>query len=190
MNWKTKIIFGSLLCITTLLAVGFVWIYLLNAYSLSDPLLADITSPIGSKNHILFLEEGFQDRGITIFVKTSKINRGKTKRVAVLDWDSLYFFKELRWSNDGQVAVFFIQLINESCPEIMGFSINFSTGKIITPPWQNKYATTKKTEAEWKKYETQIIEIVRQHGGLQKDALTQEDLNNLYQKISFWQIPK
>ena len=187
---KTKIIIGIFLAVIGVLAVGFVVFCIITIQGLSSPVLAVLTSPVASQNEVWLLEDGFVDRGISLFIKSPSLNNGKPKRITSLDWDGLYCFKKVQWSQDGDLAVFSLLLAEGDWPEVTAFAFDFSTGTAVLPSWQGKNTTSKKSAEEWKKHELTIAELAKTHKGLTSKGLAGEDFRKKSQKLWFWQMPK
>jgi hypothetical protein len=186
---KAKVILGIVLTVLGIIAVGYVALYLTLAQAFSNPMLAVVPSPKVPEDEVWLLEWGFQDRGISLFVKSPLLNGGKPKRITPLDWDGLYSFKQLRFSDDGRLAVFSLRLAGGDRPEIAAFAFDFSTGKAILPPWQGENTTSRKTPEEWKHSRERVAALAAAHGGLTDHGLAREDFMNCSRKIWFWQVP-
>jgi hypothetical protein len=156
----------------------------------SSPVLAIVPSSADPENEIWLLEEGFVDRGIYLLVKSPSVNAGKPKRITSLDWDGLYSFTQLSWSQDGQLAVFWIRLAGGDWPEVMAFGYDFSTGNAILPSWQGRSTTSQKTIEEWKQHAESITALVENHGGMMSHGLARENFREQSKALWFWQVPK
>jgi len=190
MKKRTKVILGIIAGIVGILAVGYVALCLTAMQGFSSPVLATVPSPADPKSEVWLLEEGYVDRGISLFVKTPAINAGKPKRITSLDWDGLYSFKELSWSQDGQLAVFSIRLAGGDWPEVTAFGYDFSTGEAILPSWQGRNTTSRKTIEEWRQHAETITAVAEKHGGLMSHGLARENFREQSKELWFWQVPK
>ena len=190
MKRKTKIILGVVASIVSVLAVGYVALCLIAMQGFSSPVLAVLSSPTSPTDQVWLLEEGFQDRGITLLVKSPSVNGGQTMGITSLDWDGLYSFEEVRWSGDGRLAVFSLRLAGTDGPEVMAFAFDFSTGKSILPAWQGKNTTSHKTVDEWKAHQDELESIAQTHGGLTDKGLAREEFRARSRNIWVWQVPK
>jgi hypothetical protein len=190
MEKKIKTILIVLAVTVAALGVGYGALRLTAIQSRSNPSLAKIKSLASAEYEVWFLEEGPGDRGITLFVKSPSMDGGRPRRVTELDWSKLYAFEELRWSDDGQLAVFFLSIAGGDPSGVVGFAFDFSSNQIYVPPWQSRVATERKTLAEWKEYEKTIMAVAKTHGGLVNYGVSREDIKSCQHKIYFWQIPK
>ncbi len=189
MKKKAKVILGIVFAVLGILAVAYVALYLAMAQMFSSPVLAVVPSPKVPEDEVWLLEWGLQDRGISLFVKSPSFNGGKPKRITPLDCDGLYSFKQLRFSDDGRLAVFSLQLAGGDRPEVAAFAFDFSTGEAILPPWQGTNTTSRETLDEWKQNAERVAALADAHGGLTDHGLAREDFRKCSRKIWFWQVP-
>ena len=190
MKTRTKVILGVILAVISILAVGYVVFYVSAIQGLRSPVLAIVSSPASAKDEVWLLEQGFQDRGISLLIKSPSLNDGKPTRITELDWDGIYSFKQLRWSGDGHLAAFSLQLINDNWSEVIPFAFDFSTREPILPVWQGKnWSSIHTTPSEWKQQEQVILRLAETHGGFTIKLINREDFRHHSRQMLFWQIP-
>lgn len=189
MNKKAKVLLGIIAGTIGILALCYVVLCLTLTQELSSPVLATVPSPTDAKNAVLLLEEGFVDRGISLLVKSPSVNAGNPQRITSLDWNRLYSFTQLNWSQDGELAVFSICLEGDDRQEVTAFGFDFSTGKAILPPWQGQNTTSRKTVEDWKQHTESITALAEQHGGLMAHGFPRENFRDQSKELWIWQAP-
>jgi hypothetical protein len=189
MNKKAKILLGIIAGTIGFFALSYVVLCLILMQQLSSPVLATVPSPTDTRNAVLLLEDGFVDRGISLLVKSPSVNAGYPQRITPLDWNRLYSFTQLNWSQDGQLAVFSIRLAGDDQQDVTAFGFDFSTGNAILPPWQDQNRTSQKTVEEWKQHAESITALAEQHGGLMTPGFARENFRDQSKELWIWQAP-
>jgi len=144
---------------------------------------ARFTSPSDSRNQIIFIESGFHDRQLDLYIRS---NRKRSQFVSHLEAGCRFDYG--RWSADGQVFVCSVVVTNQN--PIMSFAYDFSSGQAIVPPWISISGWREKPESEWKKLEPEIQKIVTAHGGLSDQRIDDDMLRKNEMMLWFWQVPK
>ena len=159
-----------------LVTIGFIGLKLFLWQSFSAPILYTMVSPCNSHHQAIFIQEGFQDRSWTLYVKEG--DQKKPVRIASLDFDGTYMFNGAEWSKDGTVIVATVRLMGGNYDQIRAFGYDFSTGKAFVPEWN-----------QWREYETNILSLVASHGGLSETFVSDHMMTTGAVNIWVWQIP-
>ena len=157
------------------------------AQSFSSPTLLVVQSPSLPENAFWLVTDGFQDRGITLYLESASENGASPVRIVDLDWDSLYHFSMFHWTRDGEVGVFTVRLSDGS--EVRAFAHDFSRELSVLPPWMGVSSMSASTIEEWREHEVQILDLVEAHGGLDPDPIDLEHVRAHSQGIWIWQVP-
>jgi hypothetical protein len=166
-------------CVAALIGLaglGLFGLKLFVSQGFSDPFLYTLHSP-SQRHQALFLQEGFQDRSWTLFVKAEGLDR--PLRVASLDFDGAYRFNGAEWSKDGEVIVAKVLLMGGNYDHVRAFGYDFATRKALVPEWNR-----------WREHETNVLAVVAAHGGFGGNFVSDQNMTTGAQKIWVWQIPK
>lgn len=124
MKRRTKqIVLWLVLIVTALAIVSYFGLKISIIQRFSDPYLYISANP-ATGHEAWFKQEGFVDRGWTLFAK-SEI-QDKPMRVSELDWDGIFRLKGAEWSKDGQVIVATLGITALNWQEVRAFAYDFS----------------------------------------------------------------
>jgi hypothetical protein len=186
MKWKRALIgCGAVLLLAA--AGGLVFLKITITQDFSSPNLAKFRSPAIVGDEVWLLEEGFVDRGLSVFVVCSKHGKAPIE-VTSLDWDGQYYFSSFQWTNDGKVAVFTVE--GPVVPKAPTLAYDFEQGKAILPSWQDGRSMNLVTSDKWTAFQQIVATLIDSHGGLQSEAIGRETIRNQSERIWYWEIPK
>lgn len=186
MKRKTKVLISILVGAALVPAVAYAVFILWFTQAFATPVLVELQSPSAADDELWLVEQGFQDRGITLYVKSAGGN-DKPEPVTDLDWPGLYQFVRLQWSQDGRFVAVVLGIDED---EVYGFAYDFSTQKAILPPWQDRNSSSEKPLADWKQHEAAILKSAQEHGGLTGATFESGEFGEKARPIWFWQVPK
>ena len=158
---KVFIIISIIIALILLLIIGFILLQ-----GLSSPALAKFSSPANPKLEVWLLEEGFQDRGLYLFVKSPE---KEPLFIGKLDWTGLHAFSYLQWSKDGQVIIATVQLPNGK--QFISFAHDFSTRQTLSPPWESRVTSSERPDEDWINLQSNILNLITLHGGAAPDHI-------------------
>ena len=117
-----KILAWSIAVLVALAGLGLLGLRFFLAQGFSDPILYTMHSPTQSHHQALFLQEGFQDRSWTLYVRPEE--SGRPLRVAMLDFDGTFMFSGAEWSRDGQVIVATVRLTGGNYDQVRAYGFD------------------------------------------------------------------
>lgn len=167
-------------CLSAMLlaTLGFFGLQFYIGQKFSAPFLFVWHSPGESRHEALFLLQGFQDRGWTLFVKPD--GKGKPIRVAPLDLgvSNGYHFAEADWSKDGQVMVATIR-VGPQDDNVRALGYDFAARQSLVAPGE-----------KWREYEPTVLALIAEHGGFAGHPENREQMMRGGRKIWIWSVPR
>ncbi len=155
---------------------------------------AQFSSPANPANQIYFYDGGFMDRDLWLYAKP---NDQKPQFVANVYWWPECYFSNAQWTKDGEMIVCslnvkpnnHVKTDNQPTISVMAVAFDFSANKPIVPSWMRKASCDLGFESDWRKQETNVLEMVAAHGGLSDSLITDDMIRANERKLWFWQTP-
>lgn len=186
MKWKRALIgCGAVLMLAAI--GGLVVLKITITQDFSSPNLTKFRSPAIVGDEVWLLEEGFVDRGLSVFVVCSKHGKAPIE-VTCMDWDGQYYFSSFQWTNDGKVAVFTVE--GPEVPKAPTLAYDFEQGEAILPSWHHVSSMEPVTTDKWTAFQQIVETLIDSHGGLQSEAIGRETIRNQSERIWYWEIPQ
>jgi hypothetical protein len=151
---------------------------------ISSPCIAKFPSPSNPKDQAWLLEEGFQDRGISLYAKTA---HAKPVFVAQLDWAEGHKFSYLQWTKDGQMVV---ATVNPSDRGLKVYAYDYSTRSILRPSWVSESSCEDRPQRDWISYQSNILKAVETHNGLDTSSIDRVSFQQKARSIPEFMRPR
>lgn len=185
MKRRTKqIVLWLVLIVTALAIVSYFGLKISIIQRFSDPYLYISANP-ATGHEAWFKQEGFVDRGWTLFAK-SEI-QDKPMRVSELDWDGIFRLKGAEWSKDGQVIVATLGITALNWQEVRAFAYDFSKNQPVLPTGITRH--TLPSSIDWLSLQSNIVSLVEDHGGFSGEFISRDIIMQSSKSIWVWQEP-
>jgi len=183
MKRRTKQIVLCLI-VTVLAIVSYYGLRISFIQRFSDPYLYISANP-ATGNEAWFKQEGFVDRGWTLYAKSEIQDR--PMRVSELDWDGIFRLKGAEWSKDGQVVVATLGITALNWQEVRAFAYDYSNNQSILPAGKTRH--TLQSSIDWLSFQSNIVSLVEDHGGFSGEFISRDIIMQSSKSIWVWQEP-